>query len=394
MTPTVGAPGGNARKESQLELLVQSSPGTPMGQLLRRFWQPVALSDSIETGKARALRVMGEDLTLYRGDSGRAYLVAGRCAHRGTVLHTGWIEGEKIRCMYHGWCYEGGGLCVEIPAEKRPRSEAVRIAAYPVHEYCGLVFAYLGEGAAPPFELPRKDVLEEPGRSLYTQLRIWDCNWFQHIENSLDAVHVSFAHAWGTARRFNAEITAAIPELAYVETESGIRQTATRSKSNVRVSDWTFPNNNHIVAPGPNKGDPWGDICSWVVPVDDTHTMRFLIFAAPQSASRPPAVSSGANRDFNPADYYKDLFEQHTPPDVDDVQFIGVQDYVAVRGQGVIADRLAENLSPSDAGLVFLRKIFLRELDALATGRPVKAWRKLDQPAELPLPPPRDAAAE
>lgn len=387
------------KKDSQLQLLVQTAADTPMGRLLRSFWQPVALSDSLAAGQARALRVMGEDLTLYRGESGRAYLVGGRCAHRGTLLHTGWVQDEKIRCMYHGWCYDGAGLCIEIPAEPRPRADMPRIAGYPLHEYSGLVFAYMGEGAPPAFELPRKDVLEAPGRTLYTQVRIWDCNWFQHVENSLDAVHVSFAHTWGTARRFNAEITSAIPELAYSETDAGIRQVATRSKTNVRVSDWTFPNNNHVVAPGPNKGDPWGDICSWVVPVDDEHTMRFLIFAAPAAArAGAPAAATPAgsdpNRNFNPADHYHQLFDLHTTPDVDDVQFIGVQDYVAVRGQGVIADRLNENLSASDAGLVFLRRIFLRELEALMSGRPTKPWRKLDRPAELPAPPPQTAAAE
>src|SRR5688500_15334182 len=110
------------QRRSQWELLHETSAGTPMGRLLRSFWQPVALSTSIGRGQARPLRVMGEDLTLYRGESGSAHLVGGRCAHRGTVLHTGWVQADDLRCMYHGWRYEPSGLCVEIPAEGKPRA--------------------------------------------------------------------------------------------------------------------------------------------------------------------------------------------------------------------------------------------------------------------------------
>ena len=101
----------------RLRALTQNGPDTDMGRLLRKFWQPVALSASIKTGAARPLRVLGEDLTLYRGESGRAYLVASRCAHRLTLLHTGWVQGEDIRCIYHGWKYDGTGQCNEAPAE-------------------------------------------------------------------------------------------------------------------------------------------------------------------------------------------------------------------------------------------------------------------------------------
>ncbi len=94
-----------------------------MGTLLRKFWHPIALTDEVANGKARAVRVLGEDLTLYRGDSGQPHLVGGRCAHRCTVLHTGWVQGEQIRCMYHGWRYDETGLCTEIPAEKQPRTQ-------------------------------------------------------------------------------------------------------------------------------------------------------------------------------------------------------------------------------------------------------------------------------
>jgi len=188
----------NLSKVEQFKLLIETGPSTPMGTLLRKFWHPIAVSEKLEKGKAQALRVLGEDLTLYRGEGGRPYLIGGRCAHRCTVLHTGVIQGEQIRCMYHGWRYDGTGLCTDIPAEKQPRSRPITIAGYPVHEYSGVVFAYLGEQPVPTFDLPRKHILEEKGRSTLVYKSVWDCNWFQHVENSLDAVHVSFAHLWGS----------------------------------------------------------------------------------------------------------------------------------------------------------------------------------------------------
>ena len=117
----------NLSKVDQFKLLTETAAGTPMGTLLRKFWHPIAVAEQLEKGKAQALRVLGEDLTLYRGMSGRPYLIGGRCAHRCTVLNTGVIQDEQIRCMYHGWRYDGTGLCTDIPAEKQPRSRPIRI---------------------------------------------------------------------------------------------------------------------------------------------------------------------------------------------------------------------------------------------------------------------------
>ena len=100
-----------------------------------------------------------------------------------------------------------------------------------------------------------------PGRAIIAHKSIWDCNWFQHVENSLDAVHVSFAHLWSQAGEFGSSVTASIPDLAYSETSAGIRQVATRPNNNVRISDWTFPNNNHVVAPGQTFLDHRGRDC-------------------------------------------------------------------------------------------------------------------------------------
>jgi 5,5'-dehydrodivanillate O-demethylase len=363
-----------------------------MGTLLRRFWHPIAVANDLPNGAAREIRVLGEELTLYRGESGRPFLVGGRCAHRCNVLHTGWVKGEQIRCMYHGWTFDGSGQCTAMPAERNPRLDLVKIESYAVHEYGGLVFAYLGEAPAPAFELPRKDVLEGDDVVVFTREQHWDCNWFQQIENSLDAVHVSFVHTWGTVSRFEEEITTAVPELSYEETSSGIRQVATRPGNNVRVSDWTFPNNNHIVAPGPRKGDPWVHTSVWAVPMDDLSTMRFAITSVKRTnAETDRRVAEDRHHDFNPADHYDLLFREHRLPECSPANVVATQDYVALRGQGRIVDRSRERLAQSDAGIAFLRRIFLRELAAIAEGRPTKQWKKLEHAPELPISVPQTA---
>lgn len=372
--------------------LHETGPGTLMGRLLRQFWQPIGLVADVPVATARPVRILGEDLTLFRGQSGAAHLVASRCAHRRSLLHTGMVDGETINCMYHGWRYDGTGLCTLMPAEPRPRPTPVRITAYPVHEYCGLLFAYMGQQPAPAFDLPRKDELEASGRQVLAKSELWDCNWFQQVENSMDAVHLNFAHVWGTAGRFGASITAggSLPKLEYEETESGIRQIATRTNDNVRISDWTFPNNNHIVVPGPGKGSPWAHVSVWAVPVDDTHTMRFRLYS---TEGLEPAGIEKIRRDlqFQPMDHAERLFAGDLSG-LSEQAIISAQDYVAVKGQGAICDREMENLSPSDAGVVLLRNVFLRELAALDAGRKPKQWTRLAAKVHLPPPPPSRVA--
>lgn len=370
-----------------------TGPDSQMGQLLRFFWHPIALSSDLRCESARPVRVLSEDLTLYRSRRGAPHLVGGRCAHRCTVLHTGIVEDEQIRCMYHGWRYNGDGLCTDIPAEKRERLNPVRIVGYPVHEYAGLVFAYLGEQPAPAFDLPRKSVLEDPSRHVFAKCEVWDCNWFQQVENSMDAVHLSFAHLWGIAGQFGSRISGGgeIPELAYSETSSGVRQVATRSNGNVRTSDWTFPNNNHVVAAGPHSEDPWAHISAWPVPVDDGHTMRFTLYSVEEAdPAKLASLEAGYDLRYDPAHHKAALFRGDLSG-ISEPGLISAQDYVAVAGQGVICDRSKENLSASDAGIVFLRRVFLRELEALRLGGPTKQWTPLAEGVHLPSPPVRAA---
>src|SRR5581483_282229 len=129
--------------------LVHTGPDTLAGRFFRRFWQPVRRSEDLAAGRAVPCRWASEDFTLYRGESGEPHALAFRCAHRGTQLSTGWVEGDNLRCFYHGWTYNGSGQCVEQPAEPEPFCQRIKIRSYPAREYLGLIFVYFGEGEPP-----------------------------------------------------------------------------------------------------------------------------------------------------------------------------------------------------------------------------------------------------
>ena len=132
---------------------LHTAPGTLAGRFMRMFWHPIYAGEDLRPGRAIPLQIMNERLTLYRGESGAAHAVAFRCVHRGTQLSTGWVEGDDLRCRYHGWKYDATGQCIEQPCEPEPFCEKVRIRSYPTEEYLGLIFVYMGEGEAPP--MPR-----------------------------------------------------------------------------------------------------------------------------------------------------------------------------------------------------------------------------------------------
>ena len=379
---------GSEQGADRMARLAETSAHTPMGKVLRRFWHPIAISNSVAKGKAKAVRLLGEDLALYRGQSGTAHLVANRCAHRLTKLHTGWVEGEQLRCMYHGWKYDGTGQCVERPAERAGSEASIRIMAYPVHEYCGLVFAWLGEGEPPAFDLPRKAIFERNDVLLFRRQEIWPCNWLQHAENSLDALHVSFAHQTGKVGVFGEAVRTIVPVLSYEETLAGIRQTAVRSeggKAHVRISDWTFPYANHVSIPPIRAGAPWMQVSNWMVPIDDTHTARITLIAAETTS---PDADADLQRYFdgcetyNAANHHDELFAGEYPEDPL-IRLTSAQDYVALIGQGAIADRANERLGSSDRGIAMLRRILWREMEAINFGRPTKQWRRIEEPLIL-----------
>jgi 5,5'-dehydrodivanillate O-demethylase oxygenase subunit len=379
---TAVTPQSSTRDSARLAALTETSAHTPMGKLLRKFWHPIALSNSVAVGTAKPVRLLGEDLALYRGQSGAAHLLINQCAHRSTKLHTGWIEGEQLRCMYHGWKYDATG--------ERPGSETgIRITGYPVHEYSGLIFAWLGEGEPPAFELPRKDVFEKKNVMLFQRQELWPCNWLQNSENSVDALHVSFAHRMGVVGAFGEAVSAAIPGLEYEESLAGIWATSTRvddkGKATIRLSDWTFPHTNHVMIPPVKAGLPSMEISNFMVPIDDMHTNRVSLIAVesttPENDAFLRSYFEGCET-YNAADHHDELFAGKYPDDPL-ICLTTAQDYVILVGQGAIVDRSKERLGSSDRGIAMLRRILWREMDAMSEGKPTKAWRRNEEKVVL-----------
>jgi len=368
---------------------VHAGPGALMGAVLRKFWQPVAVSDGLAPGRAIPARILHEDLTVYRGESGTPHVVAYRCAHRGTQLSTGWVEGDCIRCFYHGWKYDHTGQCVEMPAEDPSFPPKVRIKSYPAQEYAGLIFAYLGEGEPP--ELPRFAELDRAFGVKWTETKVWPCNWFQRLENALDSAHLAFVHS---GSEFGGMVTAAPPRFEHRETEWGMELKAIRSADNIRINELHFPNIIHIRTPVLTRvADklPWSDLINWYVPVDDETSVLFSSRSAPLVGEQAREFEERLppHRYYNPADQHEALFAN--PRLADDPEFaadpVSAQDYVAQLGQGRIADRSQERLGKTDAGIILMRSLFRREMEAVARGVPGKQWRPKTDTTPLPVPP-------
>jgi len=358
---------------------VHTGPGTLAGRFLRRFWQPVGCSHELGAGQALPIRIMDEEFTLYRGASGSAYLVGNRCAHRGTQLSAGWVEGECIRCFYHGWKYDGSGQCVEQPAEAESFAQKVRIAGYPVQEYIGLIFAYLGEGEPPP--LPRYPKFEDPDISLDVAGLRRICNYFNNIENSLDNAHVRFVHR---RHRDAAQdlVVLGDPIISVEESDWGIRRYIKYPDGKDLTFFFGMPNINYINGQVVDPVIKRADVMVFKVPVDDENHIHFEVRAIPMTGEpglawieERRALRAKAEQD-RPELVRAILAGKLRLSDVDPmrIDFVMLEDEIAQTGQGAIAVRGNEHLGRSDRGVFLLRKIWQRELRNLAEGRPVKQW--------------------
>jgi 5,5'-dehydrodivanillate O-demethylase len=365
-------------QQSDYTDFAHTGPGTLAGRYLRLFWHPIYVARDLQPGQAVPVRIMSEDFTLYRGEGGTPHLVAFRCAHRGTQLSTGWVEGDCIRCFYHGWKYDQTGQCVEEPAEDAGFAHKIRIASYPTQEYLGLVFAYLGEGLPP--ELPRYEDFEDDGvLTISTYVR--DCNWFQNLENVVDEVHVAFTHR---VSEFGNHGLYVVPEVSAEESEWGVTMYAKRPGEMIRVTQLGLPNIANVCGSPTTDESGWEDFIAWRVPIDDTVHRSFNVHIAHVKGEaaeryREAAAQRRANRPEPPANEVsrRVLRGEIAWPEIERrPDIVGIQDYVSQVGQGVIADRKNERLGKSDVGIILLRKIYARELRALAEGHPLTAWKR------------------
>ena len=355
--------------------LTHAGPGSPGGEYLRRFWQPVALVSQVKDVPLK-IRIMGEDLILFRDRSKRLGLLHRHCAHRGTSLEFGIPLERGIRCCYHGWAWDIDGSCLETPGEP-PNSqlkESVFQGAYPIREYCGLVFAYMG----PPDEMPdfpRYDALESPYDNEHHAYSLqFPCNWLQSHENGADPAHASFLHTISSGVQF----TPAFGEMAilqYFDTPVGLISSATRRVGDniwIRGSDLIAPNSAQFGSSFVDGKDTHYAVCSWVtrwiVPVDDDSniTIGIRMFNSvidPHRKGQPDEI--GFNKvDFPGQTPSRPYHERQREPG----------DFEAQVGQGDIARHAAENLGTTDKGVLFARRI-------LRTGiRAVRARESFKRP--------------
>ncbi len=359
--------------------IVQTGPGTLAGRFLRMFWQPICCSYELAAGRPLPIRILGENFTLYRGESGQPHLVGPRCAHRGTQLSVGWIEGECIRCFYHGWKYDGTGQCIEQPAEGQSFADKVRIPGYPVREYIGLIFAYLGEGEPPP--LPRYPKFENSEISLDVAGLRRICNYFNNIDNSLDSVHVRFVHQ-RHRDSVDDHVVLGDPVITVEESEWGVKRYVKYPDGKDATFFFGMPNinfsNGQVVDPVIKRADAM----VFKVPVDDESHIHFEVRAIPLTGERGRKwieerreMRAQAEKD-RPELVRAILAGKLHLNEIDPnrVDFVMLEDEIAQTGQGAIAVRSNEHLGRSDRGVFLLRKIWERELRNLAAGRPVKQW--------------------
>src|SRR5919108_339181 len=358
---------------------VHTGPKSIAGRYLRKFWQPICCSYELQVGQALPIRIMDEDFTLYRGESGAAHLVGPRCAHRGTQLSVGWVEEDWLRCFYHGWKYDGSGQCVDQPAEPESFAQKIRIPSYAVKEYIGLVFAYLGDGEAPP--LPRYPRFESPDISLDVAALKRICNYFNNIDNSLDNAHVRFVHR----RHRDAaqdQIVVGDPTISVEESEWGITRYVKYPDGKALTFFFGMPNINFINGQVVDPVIKRADVLVFKVPVDDENHIHFEVRAIALTGERGRAwiderreMRAKAERD-RPELVRAILAGKLRLSEVDPnrIDFAMIEDEIAQTGQGRIAVRSDEHLGRSDRGVFLLRKIWERELGNLAEGRPIKQW--------------------
>jgi phenylpropionate dioxygenase-like ring-hydroxylating dioxygenase large terminal subunit len=360
---------GTYRKE-----LTEVSRGTPMGELLRRYWHPVArIKDATSTPKQ--VRVLGEDLVLFRDGQGRPGLVHARCAHRGTTLYYGKVEERGIRCCYHGWLYDVEGRCLEQPCEPelgaRTRDK-VRQPWYPARDLYDLVFAYMGPPEKIPV-LPRYECLEnleegevieapDPAQSPFGNLfdPAMPCNWLQQFENMADPYHVPVLHGSFSGTHFAGSTTQMPLDAEFRMSPRGVEARTNRPMGDgrvlYRISEAVLPTICVVANPFAPKLDEPVTGLSWIMPIDDTHQRVWM--TGRRRAAGPPG--EGAPGFFASIPDWSKMTgeERRARPG----------DWEAQTGQGPITLHSEEHLTSSDKGVIMVRKMLNEQLKRLARG--------------------------
>ncbi|MBF6571078.1 MAG: Rieske 2Fe-2S domain-containing protein [Candidatus Binataceae bacterium] len=347
--------------------LTRVGPGTPCGELLRRYWHPLCPAAELTPEKPKKrIKVMGEDLVVLRTASGRYACIEEHCPHRGASLYYGFVEGDAIRCCYHGWKYELGGQCIEQPFEPKGDGfkDRIRLVSYPVQKLAGLLFVYMGPDPAKAPLLPRWDVLvRNDGRRTIQLLPIHRCNWLQCEENTADSVHTYYLHGqmW-LERRLPNQADAAyyrrpIEHYDWKVCEWGIEKELVYGgdPSEVEIRPpLIFPNILRI---------PQGPVeaIHWRVPIDDYNTRIVWVGFLPAANGE---IQTNENED-PPIEYLPDML---TPEGEHQLTSFYSQDRMAWESQGPIFDRSREHLGASDRGVVMFRRMLAEQIARVERG--------------------------
>jgi phenylpropionate dioxygenase-like ring-hydroxylating dioxygenase large terminal subunit len=344
--------------------LTQTGRGTPGGEYLRRFWQPVAYIEEIEQAPLRA-RILGEDLVVFRDKSAAVGVLHLHCSHRGSSLEYGRVEAHGIRCCYHGRVFDVDGSILEMPGERNAQTMCSKgkHGAYPAHVFCGIVFAYMGPPALRP-TFPLYDMYTLPGMKLVHGPRIpFPCNWVQVKENAMDPAHTAVLHAW--EGMFAAEF-GKFPEITWFETPAGMAYVAARQVDDkiwLRSTDILAPNIHSLTSvfeDGKTLKDcspRWQTI--WTVPVDDRASINFTLCHVAAEDPTPAEVRNRSMLANGGQTGDRPYAERQRVPG----------DYDAISSQGAIATHSLEHLGTLDRGVVMFRRLLRRGIQEVAAGR-------------------------
>ena len=366
------------------ELLTQTGPGTPCGDLMRRYWQPIALArDAMPGSPPLHVRIMSEDLVLFRDDKGRLGLLGLQCPHRCADLSYGRVEDGGLRCVYHGWLFDIEGRCLEQPGEPEGglHRGLIRHRAYPVVERGGAVFAYLGPTPAPLF--PDYPPFVVPAANVFANRWLSNCNYLQGSEGNIDPIHTSYLHRFEPDRAIEARrglqavfVGNSRPNLSIADTRFGVRIFAERKtapgRKVLRVTNFVMPNNSAI-----GSGPRGSCTMLWHVPIDDTHHWRFEFFSHPTQPMDRAAFertidaerADGYTARRNPANRWLQDRSDMDRSYLGMGTYFPVHDLFVTESQGAIHNHRNEHLVTSDIAIARARRMILAGIEDVAAGR-------------------------
>lgn len=399
-------------RADQNERFTRIGPGTACGRLMRQYWQPVALVDEFNPAldprmavrPAKTVRLLGQDMVLFRDRQGRYGLIDRACPHRGADLAFGRHEGDGLRCPFHGWKFDVEGKCLETPAEP-PGSRlcaSIRQRSYPLIERSGILFGWFGdEGIAPP-PLPALDCYTAPGTHTFAFKGLWRCNWLQAFEVGIDPAHTSFLHRFFSdeslddsyGRQFRNASAGEVggerwpmsrvmrefhqPDIRVENMPYGMRLTTLRRMSealtHVRVTHSIFPHT--FVIPLSETMT----ITQMHVPVDDTNVYWYSVFTSFAEPVNKEAMRHQRLRFVELPDYVPKAGRHngwgYNPQEQATRTYLGmgeddinVHDQWACESMGAISDRTREHLGMSDRAIIAYRRTLAQAIDDAEAGR-------------------------